>query len=177
MVVGMLTAAAGAWAADTGTNAPGVSLDPHLEPLRPLLNKTWRGEFKSSRPGKPVVDVLRMERALNGRAVRSEHSINEGSYGGETIYMWSEEKKAITYHYFTTAGFMTIGTLRFEGGKWITHEVVSGNSGGTTEIKGVSEIRPDGTFVVRTDRLRNGEWSPGRETVYRVDPAAKVVFQ
>src|SRR5215510_11921124 len=86
-----------------GAEAP--SLDPHLEPLRPLLQKTWKGSFKNSRPDKPTVDVMHWERALNGRAVRVLHSINDGSYGGETLFRWDELKQAVTYHYFTTAGF------------------------------------------------------------------------
>lgn len=157
------------------TNAP--SLDPHLEPLRPLLNKTWRGAFKNSTPDKPVVDVMRWERALNGRAIRSFHSINEGSYGGETIYMWNAEKQAVTFHYFTTAGFMTTGTIRFEGGKFITHEIVSGNAGNVREVKATSELQADGAFVVKTEHLKDGKWEPGRETVYREDANAKVIFR
>ncbi len=157
------------------TNAP--SLDPHLEPLRPLLNKTWRGPFKNTKPDKPVVDVMRFERALNGKAVRSLHSINEGSYGGETIYTWNAEKKVVMFHYFTTGGFMTTGTVRFENGKWITHEIVSGNSGEVSEVKATAEFQDDGAFVVKTEHLKGGKWEPGRETVYREDPSAKVVFR
>jgi len=67
-------------------------LDPHLEPLRPWLEKTWKGEFKNSTPEKPIVDVARWERALNGKAVRVLHSINDGVYGGESLVMWDEEK-------------------------------------------------------------------------------------
>ena len=59
--------------------ADGPTLDTHLEPLRPLLGKTWRGEFKNSTPEKPIVDVSRWERILNGKAVRVMHSINEGA--------------------------------------------------------------------------------------------------
>ena len=156
------------------TNAP--SLDPHLEPLRPLLEKTWRGAFKNSKPEKPVVDIMRWERALNGRAVRVLHSINEGSYGGEIIFMWNQEKKVVAYQYFTTAGFITAGTMIFENGKFITHEIVSGNAG-VTEVKGTSELQADGSFVVKTEHLKDGKWEPGRETVYREDPTAKVVFR
>lgn len=61
------------------------TLEPNLEPLRPLLGKTWRGEFAASTPEKPVVDIMYWERALNGAAVRVLHSINHGEYGGETI--------------------------------------------------------------------------------------------
>src|SRR6185503_11687385 len=73
------------------------SLDSHLEPLRPLLDKTWKGAFKDSTPDKPIVDVMRWERALNGNAVRVVHSINNGNYGGETIIRWDEKQQVVTY--------------------------------------------------------------------------------
>ncbi|HTG43029.1 MAG TPA: hypothetical protein VK633_00735, partial [Verrucomicrobiae bacterium] len=57
-------------------------LDEHLESLRPFIGKTWRGEFKNSKPEKPTIDVAHWERALNGKAVRVLHSINDGYYGG-----------------------------------------------------------------------------------------------
>jgi hypothetical protein len=54
-----------------------------------LLAKTWKGALKSSEPDKlatanlpearPVVDVMRWERALNGKAIRVLHSINDGA--------------------------------------------------------------------------------------------------
>jgi hypothetical protein len=153
------------------------SLDPHLEPLRPMLEKTWRGPFKSSKPDQPVVDVMRWERALNGKVVRVLHSINDGVYGGETIFRWDEAKQSVAYHYFTTAGFMTTGTLTCREGKFVSHEVVSGSSGGVTEVRATSELGADGTFVVRAEHLKDGVWQPGRETVYREDPGAKVVFR
>jgi hypothetical protein len=173
VLAAVLLSSSSAFAAET--NAP--ALDPHLEPFRPLLNKTWRGPFKNAKPDKPVVDVMRWERALNGKAIRSLHSINEGSYGGETLYRWDAEKQVVTFHYFTTAGFMTTGTIRFENGKFITHETVSGNSGNVSEVKAISEFQPDGAFVVKTELLKDGKWEAGRETVYREDPTAKVLFR
>jgi len=168
------------WCLVLAVNARGAeqpSLESHLEPLRPLLDKTWKGPFKSSKPDKPVVDVMRWERALNGKAVRVLHSVNDGSYGGETIFMWDEKKQAVSFHYFTTAGFMTVGTVNFKENKLITHEVVSGSSGGVTEVKATSEFLADGGFRVTTEHLKEGKWQPGREVVYREDPAAKVVFR
>jgi hypothetical protein len=153
------------------------SLDSNLEPLRPLINKTWKGEFKNSKPDKPVVDVARWERALNGKAVRMLHSINDGVYGGETLFVWDEKKKAVAYYYFTTAGFMTIGTLTVKDAKIITSESVSGSADGVTEVRGTSEIRTDGTFYVKTEYLKNGQWVPGHEVAYREAPEARVVFR
>jgi hypothetical protein len=153
------------------------SLDPRLEPLRPFLGKTWKGEFKSSTPEKPLVDIMRWERALNGKAVRVLHSLNEGAYGGETIFRWDEKQQTVTYHYFTTAGFMTVGSVSFKDGKLITHEVVAGSSGGVTEVRGESELLPDGGLRVKTEHLKDGRWQPGREVTYKEDATAKVVFK
>ena len=165
---GLLGVAAGAETA---------SLEEHLEPLRPLLGKTWRGEFKNSTPEKPVVDTCRWERALNGQAIRVLHSINEGVYGGETIFRWDQAKQAVTYHYFTTAGFFTTGTVTFKDGKILTHEEVNGSSGGVTAVRGTSEMTPDGRLHVKTEHLKDGAWAPGHEVTYREEPAAVVVFK
>ncbi|MFO1501657.1 MAG: hypothetical protein U1G07_25300 [Verrucomicrobiota bacterium] len=159
------------------SRAADQSLDPHLEPLRPLLDKIWKGEFKNAKPEQPVVDIAQWQRALNGQAVRILHSINDGVYGGESIVRWDEPKQQVTYYYFTTAGFMTIGVLKSQGGKLITHETVTGSAEGITEVRGTSEIRSDGTLQVKTEYLKNGTWVPGREVTYYETPTAKVVFR
>ena len=153
------------------------TLDPRLAVFKPWLGKTWRGEFKNSTPEKPVVDVARWERALNGKAVRVLHSINQGEYGGETIIRWDEKRQSLVYHYFTTAGFTTTGTMSFKEGKLVSHETVEGNANGIAEVRGTAEVRADGTYWIKTEYLKDGEWSLGRETVYREDAAAKVVFK
>ena len=111
-------------AATIGVASDRPSLEPQLEPLRPLLDKTWKGAFKNSTPEKPIVDVMRWERALNGKAVRVLHSVNEGAYGGETIFRWDDKNQVVTYHYFTTAGFMrTVRRVRaVRGMRAVTRE-------------------------------------------------------
>lgn len=152
-------------------------LNAHLQPLRPLLGKTWRGTFTNSPPDKPIIDVQRWERTLNGQAVRVLHSINEGAYGGETMFVWDDQRKAIVSYYFTTDGFMTTGTLRIENGKFITHEDVKGNANGVTEVRATSELPPNGKFHVRAEYLKNGTWTPGHECTYEETTEAKVVFK
>jgi hypothetical protein len=153
------------------------TLDEHLEFLRPLLGKTWKGEFKGSTPEKSMIDIARWDRALNGKAVRIVHSLNAGLYGGESIIIWDDATHAVTYYYFTTAGFMTKGTITNRQGKIITHEVVSGAAGGVTEVRGQTELRADGTVFIKTEHLKDSVWMPGRETTYREDPSAVVVFK
>ena len=152
------------------------NLDPNLEPLRGWLGKTWKQESPGG-TANGKIDIARWERALNGKAVRILHSIDAGEYGGETIATWDAAKKSVVYHYFTTAGFMTTGTMTFEGGKMITNEKVSGSAGGVSEVRGIGELTPDGTFRMKTEYLKDGKWQPGRDAVYREDATAQVLFK
>ena len=124
-----------------------LPLNPHLEPLRPLLEKTWKGTFNDSKPDKPTVDVGRWERKL------------------------------ISVYYFTTAGFMSIGTLEFKDGKFVGHEDIKGDADGITEVRSVSELLPNGKFHLKAEYLKNGEWIPGREVTYEKSPESKITFR
>ena len=64
--------------------ANGTELAPELQVFAPYLG-TWEAEFDTP-PGKPkMIDVSLWERHLNGKAIRTLHSINQGMYGGESI--------------------------------------------------------------------------------------------
>jgi hypothetical protein len=147
-----------------------------LEPLRPFL-KTWKGHFKNSTPEKPNFDVQKWERALNGRALRILHSVNNGSYGGETIIFPNPKSSTLEFHYFTTAGFSTRGTIDFDGNKVITNEEVSRNDDGITKVKGTTELLADGKMRVLTQYFKNGAWTDGRDMTYQESPAAEVLFR
>jgi hypothetical protein len=157
-------------------SAPAAEPIPQLEPLKPLVGKTWRSVFPNSTAEKPVVDVSRFELALNGRAVRNLHSINDGEYGGETLIVWDKEKQALVYYYFTTAGFYTTGTFSVEDGALVSHEVVKGEAGGITEVRATSRVLPDGRLHVKSEYLKEGSWTPGRDTYYEEAPGAEVRF-
>jgi hypothetical protein len=91
--------------------------------------------------------------------------------------MWDGQKQTVGYHYFTTAGFRREGTIEFRGAKLITDELIKGNAQGVTEVRGTTEKHPDGTFYTKTEYLKEGKWTPGREAVYREDAAASVIFK
>lgn len=152
-------------------------LAEQLQPFKPYLGKTWKGKFANSTPEKPVYDVARWERALNGQAIRVLHSINNGEYGGESLIFWDKEKKSLVYYYFTTAGFFTTGTMKFENNKMIGHEYVKGEAGGTSEVQSIGEITPDGKMISKAQYLKNGKWEPGHEVTYVEDPTAQVIFK
>lgn len=153
------------------------SLNEHLAALKPMLGKVWKGEFSNSTPEKPMFDVLRWERAMNGQAVRALHSVNEGVYGGETILMWDAKQKKIGYWYFTTAGFFTQGTMEASEKKWSSTEDVSGNANGITKVKSVMELLDNGDLHVKSEYFADGKWSPGHEVHYQPAADAKVVFK
>jgi hypothetical protein len=152
------------------------ALDAGLEQLRPFLG-TWRGEFKKSTPEKPLVDIARWDRALNGKAVRVLHSINEGMYGGESLIRWDAREKKLVYDYFTTADFKTAGTMTVTDKKIAAHEKVFGDAGGPSEVRATIELRDDGTMVSKAEFLKSGVWEPGHEVVYRRSAESKVIFK
>lgn len=153
------------------------TLNPHLEVFAPMIGKTFRGEFANSTPEKPMVDVSKWERAMNGQAIRILHSVNQGQYGGETIVMWDETKKKIVYWYFTTAGFHTEGSFEIEGSTWISTEKVTGSANGVTEVRATSGLGKDGTLHTKAEYLRDGKWEIGREVHYVPSPESEVVFR
>ena len=153
------------------------ALAKQLEPLRPFIGKTWKGPFRRSTPEKPLHDVAKWERALNGQAVRVLHSINDGNYGGETIIMWNRKTERLEFTYFTTAGFFTQGTIQVEGNKMTSHEIVTGSEEGITEVKATTELLPDGKMQSKSRYLKKGEWVDGHSVNYEVTPGAEVIFK
>jgi hypothetical protein len=159
---------------------PGYSQDylaPELQAFQPFIGKTWQGVFRNSTPEKPMVDISHWERALNGNAIRIMHSVNEGEYGGESIIFWDKEKQSLVYYYFTTAGFFTHGTMSFEDSAIVSHEMVSGNENGITEVKSTGTILPDGRMLSKSRYLQNGQWVDGHEITYVEDAQAQVIFR
>ena len=153
------------------------SLSEHLKPFEPYLGKTFKGEFSNSTPSKPVHDISRWERALNGNAVRIMHSVNKGEFGGESIVMWDSDKESLVSWYFTTAGFYTQARLHFEDDKLISIEDVTGNENGITQVKAIIELLPDGELVNSSRYLMNGNWVDGHKIHYKEVQDTKVVFR
>ena len=161
---------------DTNLNR-NTNISEHLKPFEPYLGKTFKGEFSNSTPSKPVHDISRWERALNGNAVRIMHSVNKGEFGGESIVMWDSDKESLISWYFTTAGFYTQARLHFEDDKLISIEDVTGNENGITKVKAIIEFFPDGGFVNSSMYLMNGKWVDGHKIHYKEVPDTKVVFR
>lgn len=178
LLVGLLLISSSwAQAPQPAAEAGKEQLIPELKFFESLVGKTFRGEFANSTPEKPMFDVSRWERALNGRAIRLLHSVNDGEYGGETLVMWDPETKQLRSWYFTTAGFHTEGSFSIAGTRLISTEKVTGNENGITEVRATSELTPSGQLTVKSEYFAQGKWVPGHSITYHEAPDAKVVFK
>lgn len=163
--------------AQPAEDKPAPALNPHLKVFEPFLGKVFKGEFANSTPDKPMIDVMKLERAMNGEAVRILHSVNDGAYGGETILIWDQSTEKLRYWYFTTGGFHTTGTMEADAKKWTASEKIGGNAGGVSEVRSVTEILGDGKMTRKAEMLRDGKWGPGHTIKYVESPKSEVKFK
>lgn len=99
----------------------GTSPNEHLAPLAPFVGKTWQ----TGTPGEGFSDVSRWDWAMHGQAIRILHSVNGGTYGGETLVHYDPSIDHIVYRYVTTAGFFTNGVVTLtEDGFTVEEDVV-----------------------------------------------------
>ena len=136
-----------------------------LAVFEPYLG-TWQADFPVEQGQPKMQDISHWERALNGTAVRTLHSINEGMYGGESLLFWDKAKQQLVFYYFTTAGFYTSGHMSaLEDGRFVAYEQVSGNQNGITQVKSTSQVM-DGKMHVATQYLKNGAWTEPETRIY-----------
>lgn len=144
--------------------------DP-FRPLYPLIGRTWRGTGIGP---DAVEDVVRWEWAVGGHAVRAVHAVNGGAYGGETLVFADEDSGDLIFHYFTSGGFHTTGTIRPEAdGSLAIEETVHGLDG-IESLRSVVRVADDGTYTSRGLVERDGAWVEFGGFDYRQDGAAVV---
>ena len=154
-----------------------MELSEHLKPLQSYIGKTFKGEFADSTPENPTYDIQYWERALNGNAIKITHSVNNGEYGGESMIMWDAKLGSLVSWYFTTAGFYTQASVIIEDGKLVSHEKVTGNENGITEVKSIMQLLSNGQLHTKSEYLQNGKWVDGHEIYYKEVPEAQVIFK
>lgn len=151
------------------------TLVKELALFQPYLG-TWESEFPPAKDGSKVVDVSLWQRALNGKALRTLHSINDGVYGGESLIFWDKKKQKLVFYYFTTADFMTSGEIEIlSDNSFAAYEDVSGDSAmsqGISKVKSVSTLSKK-QLTVETSYLKNGQWTEPKARVYV--PSTKTV--
>lgn len=150
-----------------------LPLHPKLERLRPFLGVTWRGDLRDPGTKNRRIDVVRYDRTLNGEVVRMLHSMNNGDLGGEMVIRFSDEKDAVEYHYFTSAGFYVQGIMTFRGGRMIAEDQ---DAEGRPVLR-TERWRKGDALVSVTRMYREGEWTRGTEQIYEPAPDEKIRYR
>lgn len=144
--------------------------DP-FRPLYPLIGRTWRGTGIGP---DAVEDIVRWEWAVGGHAVRATHAVNDGAYGGETVVFADADSGGLIFHYFTSGGFHTTGTITLaDDGSLVIEEAVHGLDG-LESLRSVIRTAGDGTYTSRGLVERDGQWVEFGGFDYRIDSAAVV---
>ncbi|TRX54065.1 hypothetical protein FNN08_12695 [Thalassomonas sp. M1454] len=151
---------------------------PLAEPLAKFQGflGNWQSEMLMDDGKTKVTDVALWERALNGKAIRSTHSIDNGMYGGEMLLFWDKAQSSLVFYYFTTADFYTKGTIEVvSDNSFIAYEDVKGSQQGITKVKSTSTL-VDGNMLVTTSYLKKGEWTKPESRTYKPSER-KVIFK
>ena len=150
-----------------GLFASAAAQDPY-EPMAffaKLDGMTLRGEGVGP-DGKPIVDIARYEMILGGRAFQSTHRLEDGSYGGRSIFFYDEGAEQYIFHYFTTAGFHTTGSIEMTETGFTSVEKVAGHESivvvRSEMIFGEDEVRVSPSYVDK-----DGAVSAAEERIYR----------
>lgn len=135
--------------------AVAAEVPEHFQALSFLADSCWRGTF----PDGKAVDEHCWEWALGGKILRDTHVVRGASgadYAGETLYAYDPQKKAVVFHYFTNAGFVTSGSFEVTAEGIVFPERVS-EASGVREMKTVMTRGADSYRVRSLERI-GGEW-------------------
>lgn len=156
-----------------------VYLHEKLEPFRPYLDAYFEGDLSQPDALVRTIDRSHWQRVLNGNAIRTVHSINDGEYGGESIIFWDERQQSLAYYYFTTAGFYTHGTMSFsaDGTQLSAIEMVENNAKGITQVRSTSTFNDDGSLSTHAEYLQQGVWVPGHRARYERRDQLEIRFK
>jgi hypothetical protein len=161
------------------SGAAEMVLHPELEIFRPFVDSHWEGDLTEPGKDKKMIDRSSWSRALNGQAIKTMHSINDGDYGGETMIFWDQKQQKIAYYYFTTAGFYTHGTMTYNATTKSTEalEYVENNKQGITQVRSSSVLDDTGVLKVSSEYLQNDKWIKGHSAVYKRVPKTGIKFR
>jgi hypothetical protein len=153
------------------------TLAPELAVFAPFLGIVWQADM-GKQHGKPQIDRAFWQRTLNGQAIKTIHSVNDGEYGGETIIFWDKKSKSLAYYYFTTAGFYTHGTMSYDAKTKVltAEEQVENHADGITAVRSKSVFTTK-SLSVASEYLQHGKWIPGHAAIYYPTKEGQVRFQ
>lgn len=142
-------------------------------PFEHLVGRTWRGVGTGP---EAVEDIQRWDWAVGGHAVRVVHSVGGGAYAGETLIFRDRINGGYIFHYFTSGGFHTTGTMRPTGpGAFEAEETVHGLDR-FPPLRSTLVMGPDGVHRARSFQQEDGVWVEKGGFDYREDASAVPVM-
>ena len=69
------------------------------------------------------------------------------------------------------------GTVIIEDDKFISHEKVTGNENGITQVKSTTQLFSNGNLHSKAEYFQNGQWVSGHEIHYKEDSKAKIIYR
>ncbi len=134
-------------------------------PLVDLVGQRFRGEPVSA-SSEMRADFQSWNWALGGAAIKVEHVLEDGSYGGVTYVYPDRQSGDLAYVYITNSGFRTEGGFRLNAdSSWTAEEEVIGQ-GEITRVRSTGRIREDGTMLSQGTYLKGSQWVPGPSFEY-----------
>jgi len=140
-----------------------------------FAGKTMRGEWIGD-DGNKVVDISTSKMILGGKAYQGTHKIEGSTYGGRTIIFYDEGAKEYIFHYFTTAGFHTIGKLEVNDEGYTGTETINGHPT-IAEVSSTLKFDGDRQHVLVKYKNHDGEWSDAPPRVYEPYNGPKPFFE
>lgn len=128
----------------------------HFAPLAFLAGHCWSGMF----PDKVKSDEHCFEWIYGGKFLRDRHVVTGGGgqYGGETIYAWDPEKKAVVYWYINSDGGFSTGSLRVDGDALVFPNERFVNEGVEMIYRSVWRRTGDDRYLAVTEMQKGDAW-------------------
>jgi len=145
----------------------GQDIDEKLASLKPFLNKTWIGEFKSPDGIVIAVTIRTFEAIADGRIIKLT-TRNEGIESwGEGFFYWDDIAKKIAYFFIESNGVFLTGFVTAEGniitieGTMTWPQQKDPNIKQSYDFRNSFEFTSDGKMVDRWYMNAFGPWRYG----------------
>jgi hypothetical protein len=145
----------------------GQDIDERLTPLKPFLDKIWKGDFKAP-DGKIISVITRKFEVQPEKKVIKVLKSNEGKTGWSEGYLyWDDIAKKIAYFSIESSGVFYTGFLSFEGnsvtieGKMTWPFQQNPKVRQSYEFKNTFEFITDNKMIDSWFQNAFGPWQPG----------------
>ncbi len=150
-------------------NKPSDGAHTDYDPMKPFerfAGQTLIGEGTGP-DGASITDIAQWRFILGGRALQTTHRIKGSDYGGRTIFFFDEGAREYIFHYFTTAGFHTTGTIEVIDDGFKSSEKIL-NHPRFTEVRTMITFDGD-TIIVRSTHIdkEGTAGAPENQLIYR----------